>query len=355
MDIGIQQMFTSYGWDNIADSDVYAQEKEITLLADELGFDTTWALEHHFTDYSFCPDNVVFLAWAAAKTRRITLGTGAVILPWNDPLRVAEKISMLDNLAEGRLKFGMGRGLSRREFGKFHGIELGESRERFDEASMMIVKALKDGVIEGSGKFYPQVKTDIRPRPERDFSKRIYAVANSKDSLSAAADIGAAIIMFAEKAWFKRVDDIRYHRELFQELHGREAPPIVIGDFTFCHKDAGYAREVSEQALRTYLSCILAHYELTSDHLINTPGYSAYGKQAESLQKHGIDKYIDGFLDSVAYGTPEQIIAKYKERRDIVGDYDLATSFRFGGLQPEDYKQSMQLFAGEVLPVVKRW
>ena len=355
MDIGIQQMFTSYGWDNILDSEVYEIEKEIVLLAEQAGFDTTWVLEHHFTDYSFCPDNVAFLAWAAAKTQRITLATGAVILPWNDPLRVAEKISMLDNLADGRLKFGMGRGLSRFEFEKFRGIEMSESRERFDEASLMIVEALKTGIMQGDGPFYPQVETEIRPRPERDFSKRIYAVANSKDSLKAAADAGAAIIMFAERAWSKRAPDIQYHRDMFQEKHGRPAPPIVIGDFTFCHEDTEHAKEVSEKALRTYLSCILSHYELTGNHLSNMPGYSAYGQQAESLKEHGIDKYIDGFLDSVAYGTPEQIIAKYQERRDIVGDYDLATSFRFGGLPFEDCKKSMQLYAEKVLPVVKSW
>ena len=110
MDVGIQMVFASYGWDGISDAQTWDEELRLAQLADELGYDVLWSVEHHFYDYSFCPDNTVFLAHMAARTQRILLGTGAVILPWNDPLRVAEKIALLDHLSDGRLLFGMGRG-----------------------------------------------------------------------------------------------------------------------------------------------------------------------------------------------------------------------------------------------------
>jgi len=356
MDVGIQQQFSSHGWDNILDSEVYAREMEITEVAEAVGFDTTWPLEHHFTNYSFCPDNLVFLAWAAAKTKRIKLGTGAVILPWNDPLRVVEKISMLDNLSNGRVKFGMGRGLSRREFDNFSGIKLDESRERFDESSQMIVKALDSGFIEGDGPFYPQPRVEIRPRPERSFSDRIFAVANSDDSIRSAAKAGAAMIMFAEKAWEKRVDSIELHRELFREFHNKEAPAIVIGDFTFCHEDPDHAREVAEKGLVTYLMCILEHYELASEHLKKAKGYDAYAKQAEFLRSDGgIQKYIDGYFRANAYGTPAQILERMEQRREIIGDFDLSVSFRFGGFSREQTLDSIKLYAEKVMPILKKW
>jgi alkanesulfonate monooxygenase SsuD/methylene tetrahydromethanopterin reductase-like flavin-dependent oxidoreductase (luciferase family) len=88
--------------------------------------------------------------YVAGVTSHAAVGTAAVILPWNDPLRVAEKISLLDHLTAGRLRFGIGRGLSRREFAAFNKIGMEESRERFDESASMILEALRTGFIEGA-------------------------------------------------------------------------------------------------------------------------------------------------------------------------------------------------------------
>jgi len=106
------------------------------------------------------------LSYLAGITSHADLGTAAVSLPWHEPLRVAEQVAMLDHLAQGRFRFGIGRGPSRREFSHFGGT-LNETRERFDEAAPMILEALRSGWIEGNGKFYPQPKTPVRPRPER--------------------------------------------------------------------------------------------------------------------------------------------------------------------------------------------
>lgn len=74
------------------------------VFAEELGFDALWPVEHHFEDYSFCPDNTQFLRYK-----------GVVIFPWNSPVRLAKKIVLLDHLFEGRTLFGMGRDLARKE------------------------------------------------------------------------------------------------------------------------------------------------------------------------------------------------------------------------------------------------
>ena len=113
---------------------MYKEELELALRADELGFDSIGIVEHHFEDYSFCPDNFVYLAHLAGITKNAKLMTGAVIVPWNDPLRVAEKAALLDEISDGRLILGLGRGLSRREYDQF-GINMDESRDRFHEAA----------------------------------------------------------------------------------------------------------------------------------------------------------------------------------------------------------------------------
>ena len=89
--------------EGLADADMVKKEMELAVLTEACGFDTVWSAEHHFDWFSMIPDNLQALTYVAAKTSRIQLGTGAVILPWNEPIRVAEKLSMLDALCDGRL------------------------------------------------------------------------------------------------------------------------------------------------------------------------------------------------------------------------------------------------------------
>jgi hypothetical protein len=130
MDVGLQMVFASYGWSDVSDAQVWDEELRLARLAADLGFDVLWSVEHHFNDYSFCPDNLQLMSYLAALCPDVGLGTAAVILPWHDPLRVAEQVSVLDHLSRGRLRLGIGRGLARREFAAFRGT-MDESRERF--------------------------------------------------------------------------------------------------------------------------------------------------------------------------------------------------------------------------------
>src|SRR3989440_9336810 len=267
MQVGVQMIFQSWGYEGrVTDGEVVADEIRLGELADQLGFHALWPVEHHFDDYSFCPDNTVFLAHMAARTNRILLGTGAVILPWNDPLRVAEKIALLDHLSDGRVLFGMGRGLARCEDAGF-GIPMDESRDRFDEAARMILAALETGSIEGGGPFFPQPRTPIRPAPARSFDGRVYCVAMSPDSVLAAADLGARMVAFSQRPWDDQAVAINTYKERFVATHGREPGPPVICDFVYCHEDASRAEEMAHKYIAGYLASVMEHYELESDHL----------------------------------------------------------------------------------------
>ena len=98
------------------DRDVYRDEIALAEMAEPLGFDSVRATEHHFTDYSMVPNPLQFLAYMAGQTSRIDLGSMVVVLPWHNPARLAGEISMVDNLANGRFRLGIGRGLGRVEF-----------------------------------------------------------------------------------------------------------------------------------------------------------------------------------------------------------------------------------------------
>ena len=152
MDVGMMMVFASYGWDDCSDARVWDEEIRLARLAADLGFDCLWSAEHHFNDYSFVPDNIQLMTYLTALCPNIDLGTAAVILPWHDPLRVAENAAVLDMLSKGRLRLGLGRGLARREFTAFR-LSMDESRERFDEAAPMILNALKTGLSRATANF----------------------------------------------------------------------------------------------------------------------------------------------------------------------------------------------------------
>jgi len=92
------------------DVEVYQNELALADLVEPLGFDSIWGVEHHFTDYTMSPDVLQFLTYMAGRTRAIRLGSMVVVLPWHDPIRVAEQVSILDHVSGGRLIFGIGRG-----------------------------------------------------------------------------------------------------------------------------------------------------------------------------------------------------------------------------------------------------
>src|SRR5262249_23792301 len=226
MDVGMMLLFASYGWDDCPDERVWDEEIRLARLAADRGFDVLWSAEHHFNDYSFVPDNLHLMGHLAGVCPGMSFGTAAVILPWHDPLRVAENAAVADMLCKGKLRLGMGRGLARREFAAFR-LSMDESRGRFDEAAPMIVNALRTGFIEGDGKYYKQPRIEIRPRPKYSFDGRIYAVASSDDSVDSAAKIGAHMVMFADRPWEMRVPGIERGRELHRKYHGG-APPIPL-------------------------------------------------------------------------------------------------------------------------------
>jgi alkanesulfonate monooxygenase SsuD/methylene tetrahydromethanopterin reductase-like flavin-dependent oxidoreductase (luciferase family) len=354
MKVGVLLIFQNY-LGRGHDEDVVAGEKRIAELAEELGYDRVWAVEHHFTDYAACPDNVAFLAWLAGRTRRIELGTGAVIVPWNDPLRVAEKITLLDHLSGGRAVLGLGRGLARVEYAHF-GIDMSTSRERFDEGARMIIDGLEKGFVEGEGPFYPQIRTEIRPRPLRGIRDRLYCVGMSPDSVEAAARLGGRLMTFTQQLWETYVSGpLADYRAAYRRHHGGEPPPPLTGDLMYCHADAAVAETKGLEYMTNYFLTIARHYELMSDHFKQAKGYEYYGRAADLFRAVGLEPAARTYCSVNTYGSPEQILEKLRWRRSLIGDFELNMISNYGGMAIGEAEASLRLFAREVLPELHRW
>lgn len=112
---------------------------------------------------------------------------------------------------------------------------------------------------------------------------------------------------------------------------------------------------MAERHMSIYLMSILEHYELFSDHFSEIKVYRGYARQAEFLQTIGVDGYVKGFLAANAWGTPDQILDTFVRRRDTIGEFELVTCFRYGGVPPPEAEASIRLFAKEVLPELQTW
>ena len=126
----------------------------MAILPSRSASTSIFALEHHFTGYSMSPAPLQLLSYFAGRTKRIALGTAVIVLPWHDPIRVAEEIALLDILCGGRCLFGFGRGAASVEYEGFR-IPMEEARPRFVEAAQLIRKALQRARVRMAGRILP--------------------------------------------------------------------------------------------------------------------------------------------------------------------------------------------------------
>lgn len=353
MESGIHMLFQNPG--NMTDMEVYSAELRLAKLAEPYGFDSLWCVEHHFTDYTMCPDVTQFLSYMAGITSKIKLGTGAVILPWHDPLRVAEEIVLLDYYSEGRTLFGMGRGLARIEYEGFR-LDMSDSRVYFDESAEMIMSALETGVAEYDGELIKQPRIDIRPRPPYSFKDRIYSVAMSPESIDAGARMGTTIMLFMQKPLDVMAAEVNRYRDLFQQHHkGVTPPPVQCIDFMVCDESADRAEEMAREHMAAYFLSAANHYEMAGDHFGGKEGYNSYADASKMLNELGLDTVAEAFVDYQIWGTPTQIIEKAEARRKILGDFQISCSFSFSGI-PYDYaEKGMKLYGEKCIPEFHSW
>jgi alkanesulfonate monooxygenase SsuD/methylene tetrahydromethanopterin reductase-like flavin-dependent oxidoreductase (luciferase family) len=174
---------------------------EVTSIqaADRSGFKYTWASEHHFlTEYSHLSANESFLAFVAAKTERIHVGTGIfnITPPVNHPARVAERVAMIDHLSEGRFEFGMGRGSSSTEQGGFGITDPELTKEMFDEVVPQFARMWRDEPYAFDGRFFSMPERNVLPKPYTKPHPPMWVAAGNPGTFEKAARMGLGVLCF---------------------------------------------------------------------------------------------------------------------------------------------------------------
>ena len=349
MHVGMSVIFQNPG-EQIPDKAVYDRDLHLALQAEALGFQSIWSVEHHFTDYTMCPDVFQFLTYMAAKTEHVQLGSMVCVLPWHDPVRVAEQISMLDNLSNGRVILGMGRGTGRVEFDGF-GVDMGTARLRFKESAEIVLTALEQGWIEYSGDLLHQERRDIRPRPISSFKGRTYAAAISPDSARIMAEMGVGILVVPQKPWKAVRQELQEYRTIFRDANGTEPPPPFVAGWTFVDESADRAETMARKYVGGYWDSVVKHYEFNEPHLKDTPGYEHHGLMYDRLvAPGGYQQMEDFFIDLQLWGTPEQVTEKIVNLQDEMYMDGYMGVFSYAGMSLEEAERSMHLFAAQVMP-----
>lgn len=354
MHVGMAAIFQNPGHDTgISDYDIYQQDMALALSAEGLGFESVWGVEHHFTDYTMTPDVTQFLACVGGHSKNVKLGTMVIVLPWNDPMRVAEKVAMLDCMSDGRVLLGIGRGLGRVEFEGFR-VPMGESRERFVESAEMILTGLEQGYCEYDGKFIQQPRAAIRPEPFRSFKNRTYAAAISPESSMIMARLGIGILVIPQKPWEEHARELNEYNELFLREHGVAAPNPYVAGWVACDKDAGKAEDMARKYIGGYWNSVVKHYEMTSDHFEQTKGYEYYKNLKIALDTEGVDAMAEFFMSLQVWGTPEMCYEKIKDIHERTNCCGFTGVFSYAGMNAQTAGANMELFAREVLPELRK-
>jgi alkanesulfonate monooxygenase SsuD/methylene tetrahydromethanopterin reductase-like flavin-dependent oxidoreductase (luciferase family) len=342
--------------DGRSDADVFAEHLALGDLAEPLGFDSLFALEHHFTGYAMSPSPTQLLSYFAGRTRRIVLGTAVIVLPWHDPVRVAEQIALLDVLSGGRCLFGFGRGAASVEYAGFR-IPMEEARARFVESARIVVAALSQETFEWDGEFFKIPRTAIRPRPISHPERRFYASSVSPESAEVMATLGFGLLVIMQNEWAKAAEDIHRYRELTARMGHASRAPIILTNVS-CAESRAEAQERGERYLARKWDSIDTHYHFSDGHLASVKGYEFYGGMAKTYAKmkdEGFRKKATEFYVRIqVVGTPDDCLQQLAELRRLTGVDHLVTEFGYGGMPHEQAELNMRLFAERVVPVLQR-
>jgi len=296
------------------------------------------------------------LMYVAGRTKRVQLGTAVIVLPWHDPVEVAEKIALLDMISGGRTIFGFGRGAASIEYAGFR-IPMEEARERFVESALIIRKGLTQESFSFDGKYYKVPEIQIRPRAVSHPENRFYASSISPESAEIMAKLGFGVLIVAQRSWEETAGDYNRYREAATASGHTPRPPIGLFN-VLVTEDAREAEELGAVHMGAMFDSIDRHYKFSDGHLSGVKGYEFYAKLAKTYTKLSVDeqskvKAVEFYRSLHAAGTPAQVLEKFRYIHHTVPLEHAIGTFAFGGLPYPKLERSFKLFAEKVLPVLQ--
>jgi alkanesulfonate monooxygenase SsuD/methylene tetrahydromethanopterin reductase-like flavin-dependent oxidoreductase (luciferase family) len=320
-------------------------------LADRLGYDHAWQVEHHFLEeYSHSPSPESFLAAASQRTRNIRLGHGIFQVTTNHPTRVAERVATLDLLSNGRCEFGMGESASITELEPF-GVTMENKREIFEEAVRAIMPMFKDGPSEHQGKTWNIPLRMVVPKPLQKPHPPLWVACSQLKTLTNAGEWGMGALGFqfvsadAAHAWVHAYYNAFVKRQK-KLADYRTNPNIALVSFFMCARTDEEARERADGD--TFFQFALRFYGQSADRRRPPAGTVNMWEEYEKWKKANPDQHAAALRGGLI-GSPDTIRRKLKKFQQSNIDQVVLLN-QAGKNRHEDICESLELFAKEVMP-----
>ena len=347
MEFGIQ-FFPAVSPDQKPADQYWREALELTQLAERLGFTNVCTVEHYFLSYGgYSPDPLIFLSAAAAVTRSIRLITGAVLPVFNNPLKLAGQIGMVDAISGGRLEVGFARAFLPHEFARF-GISMDESRARFDEGLEQVRRLLEEEKVTAQGRFHSFENATSLPRPTQKPRPPFWIAAlSTRESFENAGTLGH-YLMGIPLAGAHMASLLQAYRDAWTAAGHGGRGKVMLAFHMYCADTSAKAAAVAREPLNQYLKSIV---DAASGWMsgVSSRDYPNYQKMIESLSRETFESQVEKGLAWI--GTAEEIRSAIESYHRGVGGFECASlQVNFGMIGRADAEASMLLFAREVMP-----
>ncbi|MCZ6875750.1 MAG: LLM class flavin-dependent oxidoreductase [bacterium] len=332
--------------DTSAQSRIYGEALEQIEYAEEMGFDSVWIAEHHSSRYGIFPSLMPIVSYVAARTKTIRIGTGVSVLPFHNPIFLAEESAMLDVLSNGRLEFGVGRGSANYEYGNFN-IDFDSRDARFQEVLDIILGLWTTPRFTYHGDFYQVNDLTLAPAPLQQPHPPVFlAVSRTAASVDVAVSRDLPILttfstpdvdnlglfsLYAERCAAvgkaPHLDQMPYFRFVYLAEDAKEAREYPRQSLAWVRDLGGFRRTLTHG---DEIDVDLEHWRRTRP--VDPPSYESE-------------------LKTTAYfGTPDACVRRI---RTLQNDHHIGyfgASMSFGSMEHAKVMRSMELFAKEVMP-----
>jgi len=326
---------------------VFRDLDDQVALCEDMGFETVWFGEHHFSGYSLCPSPLMAAGYFAGRTSRIKLGTGVIVLPLYDPIRVTEEIAMVDLLSDGRLLAGFGGGYQPFEFERFR-LDLNNSAAMFMEGLDIIEAGLTQEAFEYNGTHYRIPPTRLAAKPVQQPLPPFYV----------AGMMGADAVKrrVATEGWtpfltnsinpYDSLAKVRADYDAIYEEHGVDpkGQPMALMTYFHCTEDRDLALDAAERA--RYSSRVSLSLRLDYGEYSEGP----YMKDLPMPQ----DKTIEEVAANTLIGHPDEIAEKIALACQVLRPTHIAFHNQPGDLPQDRVMKSLELFGEKVMPQLEQ-
>jgi len=318
---------------------------------DDLGYAHVRTVEHYFNAYGgYSPNPIVFLAAAAMRSAKARLVTGAVLPVFNNPLKLAGEIGILDAISGGRLEVGFARAFLPHEFARF-GVSVNESRARFEEGMAQVRLLLTQENVSADGRFHSFKDVTSLPRPTQRPHPPFWVAALSTPDSFVAAGTAGHFLMAIPYQGAKMRELVGLYRDAWRAAGHPGRGRVMLAFHMFCAETSDEAVRVAREPLNRYLKSVVAAASAWTEGL-NSRDYPNYDKIVAALANETFDTQM---AKGVAWiGTPRELAQLILTFSAEVGGFESASlQVNFNTISREDALRSMRLFAREVMPAVR--